>query len=137
MRSLIAVFCLAGSALTAWEFTPTPVCTFRNQTPVAVEVTFDGQLYAIHLTRAGGWPDAPIFSLQFDGPAGLRISTDRHRITGDTLTVTDTGFGNVLNGFEFNDTATALIGDLAVPLDLDKAAPAVRAFRDCLVLPTV
>ena len=75
----------------------------------------------------------PIFAIRFDGPRGLTISTDRHVILDDgaTLTVTDRGFGNVLNGLEFNDTATALLGDRAVAFALDGAGPAVRAFRAC------
>ena len=37
----------------------------------------------------------------------------------------------MLNGLEFNDTATALLGDRAVAFALDGAGPAVRAFRAC------
>lgn len=43
--------------------------------------------------------------------------------------MTDRGFGNVLDGLEFNETATALLGDQAVVLSLEGAAPAVQSFR--------
>ncbi|MBO6707236.1 MAG: hypothetical protein JJ912_14180, partial [Roseitalea sp.] len=72
-------------------------------------------------------------AMRFDGPIGLTITTDRHIASdeGRSLTVTDSGFGNVLNGLEFNHTATALLGDRAVPVSLDGAAPAVQDFRAC------
>ena len=121
----------------AWEFTPVPICTLFHQDPeVSVRVTYDpasGE-YAIHLSREGGWPDAAVFSLRFEGPRGLTISTTRHVIeVGDTrtLTVRDRGFGNVLNGLEFNTRAVAILGDLEVPVMLDGAAPAVEEFRAC------
>lgn len=126
-----------ATPLSAWEFDPVPICTLRNTSDPAVEVTYDGQLYAIHLTRVGGWPDAPLFAIRFDGPAGMTITTNRHVISGTTLTVTDRGFGNVLSGLEFNRTATALIGDVAVPIDLDGAAGPVQAFRNCDPAPSV
>ena len=136
MRPLVCLLFLAHPSF-AWEFTPTPICTLRDVGAVATEVTFDGALYAIHLTRSEGWPDAPVFAIHFDGAAPLTISTSRHVIDGDTLTVTDRGFGNVLNGLQFNQTATALIGDLAVRIDLSDAAMPVTAFRACPATPAV
>ncbi|MDA7428097.1 hypothetical protein PGB28_06485 [Primorskyibacter aestuariivivens] len=138
--SLMRLFCLLALLATpaiAWEFSPTPICILRNDGNVATEVTYDGTLYAIHLTRADGWPTAPVFAIRFEGAAPLTISTSRHVIDGTTLTVTDRGFGNVLSGLQFNHTATALIGDLAVPIDLSGAADPVRAFRDCPGTPSV
>ncbi|MBO6718757.1 MAG: hypothetical protein JJ913_12435 [Rhizobiaceae bacterium] len=120
-----------------WEFTPRPVCTLSHGTESAdLVVTFDPRLaepYAIAVTAPEPWPDAPIFSMRFDGPRGQTIVTNRQTLSnsGRTLTVTDTGFGNVLNGLEFNGTATALAGDAAVPFPLDGAAPEVQAFRAC------
>jgi len=63
----------------------------------------------------------------------LTIGTDRHRLSpdGQTLTVTDTGFGNVLDGLAFNRMATALAAETAVPFDLTGARPAVEAVRAC------
>lgn len=134
MRLILLLACLANP-VHAWEFTPEPICTIRNDAALSVEITFDGTLYAIHLTRDAGWPEAAVFSLRFEGAAGLTISTNRHIVDGARLTVTDKGFGNVLNGMQFNAAATALIGDLAVGIDLDGAAPAVMQFRDCPVFP--
>lgn len=128
---------LLASPAAAWEFSPSPVCTLYHQAPgIEAEVTFDGSFYAIHLTRDGGWPDAPVFSIAFQ-PNGPTISTSRHAVSGDTLTVTDSGFGNVLNGLEFNSLATAILGATTQPIDLDGAAPEVAAFRDCPATPSV
>ena len=94
-------------------------------------MTYDTRIYEIRLTRAGGWPEARVFSLRFEGSAGLTIATTRHRVDGETLSVTDTGFGNVLDGLEYNARAVALIGALSVPVDLRGAAEPVARFRDC------
>ena len=122
----------------AWDFTPTPVCTLSHETPeVAVAVTYDPTLpepYAIAMTLTQGtWPDVPVFALQFVGPYGLVIQTDRHVLSdqGRTLTVTDTGFGNVLDGIGLNRMAIALVGPAVMPVPLDGAGPPLAAFRDC------
>ena len=120
----------------AWDFTPFPICTLANDASPQVTVTYDGALYAIHITRPDGWPEGAVFSLQF-APNGPTISTDRHTIEGDRLTVSDTGFGNVLNGLQFNGTALALLGDVAQPIDLQGAADPVEAFRACEPGPAV
>ena len=55
----------------AWEFTPVPICTlFHQGTDMAVMVTYDqvGGDYAIHLSREGGWPEAGLFTMRFEGP---------------------------------------------------------------------
>lgn len=117
----------------AWEFRPLPICTLAQSDEIDVAVTYDAarEEYAIVLTRDGGWPLRPRFSLRFDGANPLTISTDRHQINGDTLTVTDRGFGNVLKGMESNFVATAITGPLAVPITLAGAAPEVAKFREC------
>ncbi|MEL6167593.1 MAG: hypothetical protein AAFR35_02800 [Pseudomonadota bacterium] len=128
---------LTASPAAAWEFSPLPICTLSHATETAeVTVTYDPVLpepYAIAITRDTPWPDAPVFAMRFDGPAGLSISTDRHVVTdeGRTLTVTDRGFGNVLNGLEFNSIATAGAGGEQARFPLGNAAPEVRKFRDC------
>jgi hypothetical protein len=127
---------MCATPLRAWEFTPLPICTVANAAEPQVTVTFDGALYAIHITRDGGWPDAPVFSLRF-APNGPTISTPRHTIEGNTLTVLDTGFGNVLDGLQFNAAAQAILGDLNVPIDLSNAAGPVEAFRACRPGPAV
>jgi hypothetical protein len=56
---------------------------------------------------------------------------------GTALTVTDRGFGNVLDGLQHNEAATALAGSASLSVSLDGAAPAVEAFRDCAQTPSV
>lgn len=141
MRALFALVLLAVPA-SAWEFTATPVCTIRHDTAdLSLRVTYDPaqpEPYAIVLTRLTPWSVTESFGLRFDGPAAMTIGTGRHRLSADrkTLTVTDTGFGNVLDGLAYNTTATALAGTVEVPLDLSGARPAVEAFRACDVLPS-
>ena len=127
---------LAAAPVHAWTFTPDPVCTLANDAAPGVTVTYDGALYAIHLTRAAGWPEGPVFSIRFD-PNGPVISTTRHTVDGTTLTVRDTGFGNVLNGLQNNATAQAQIGGISIPIDLTGAAGPVEAFRACRPGPSV
>jgi hypothetical protein len=141
MRALIALLLFATPAQ-AWDFTATPVCTIFNDAPsLSVRVTYDpaqSEPYAIALTRPDPWPVTDSFGLSFNGPAAMTIGTGRHRLSDDgrTLTVTDTGFGNVLDGLAFNGSAMALVGSTAVPFDLTGARPAVEAFRACNVVPS-
>ena len=137
------VLCLVASPLYAWDFSSSPVCTLSHETPDAsVTVTWDPRQpepYAIAVTRTEPWPGAPVFAMRFDGVRSNTIVTDRHATSreGRTLTVTDHGFGNVLDGLEFNDTATAVLGETAVRFPLDGAAGAVRRFRACTAAPVV
>ncbi len=137
MRFILTLALLAASPASAWEFTATPVCTVSHVTGEAeVRMTYDprrAEPYSIALTLTGPWQQAPVFAITFEGAAGLTISTDRHRTSPDgrTLSVSDTGFGNVLNGLEFNATATAISGNQAVTVPLAGAAPAVQEFRAC------
>lgn len=142
MRPLIALFLFTFPAQ-AWEFTPSPVCTIAEDTDdLAIRVTNDPsqpEPYAISLTLPDEpWPATETFGLRFDGPAALSIGTARHRISADgrTLTVSDIGFGNVLDGLALNGTATALAGGAEIPFDLAGARPAVEAFRACGVVPS-
>lgn len=141
MRALIALALLPTPAL-AWDFTATPVCTILEDTAdLSIRVTFDPTLaepYAITLTRPTPWPDSETFGLRFDGPAAMTIGTARHQLSADgkTLTVTDTGFDNVLDGLAYNATATALAGATEFPFNLDGARRAVEAFRACNVQPS-
>lgn len=140
MRALVLLF-LATPAQ-AWDFTPTPICTIRNDTPtLQVRVTYDpgqAQPYAITLMRPDPWPVTETFGLRFEGPMAMTIGTSRHQLSPDgrTVTVTDTGFGNVLDGLALNGFAAALAGDLLVPFDLTGARPAVEAFRACGEVPS-
>lgn len=136
MLRTLALLLLTTSPALAWEAKLGRICELTHDGDTAsVRVTFDPAIpeYAIAITPKLPWLPGPVFSMRFDGPLGSTISTDRHVITGGgaTLTVTDSGFGNVLNGLEFNHTATALLGGQAVSVPLDGAAPAVREFRAC------
>jgi hypothetical protein len=142
MRALIAILLLTSPAL-AWDFTPIPVCTIFEDTPdLSIRVTYDpsqSEPYAITLSRSDPWPATETFGLRFDGgSAAMTIGTTRHSLSPDTrtLTVSDTGFGNVLDGLALNVTATALAGDMQIPFDLAGARPAVDAFRACGVAPS-
>jgi hypothetical protein len=140
MRALLALILAAPAQ--AWEFTPAPVCTLFDSRPdFSVRVTYDPaqpEAYAIILTRPDPWPETDRFGLRFNGPRSMTLGTDQHRLSADgkSLTVTDTGFGNVLDGLEFNATATALAGATEVAFDLTDAAEAVREFRACGVAPS-
>lgn len=137
MRGAVAGLMLLGSPAAAWDFTETNVCTVTHAGPeMAVELTFDPAraLYTIALTRPDApWPQSPNFQLRFDGPRSLIIGTDRHQMDDQqrTLSVSDSGFGNVLDGIQFNNAMTALIGNETVSLSTDASASAMEAFRDC------
>jgi hypothetical protein len=140
MRIVAAALLLASPAA-GWEFSALPVCTLSHNTGAgSVTVTWDPgrpQPYAIALAAPSPWPDAPVLALRFDGPRAMTLATDRHARSADgrTLTVTDTGFGNVLDGLEFNRRATALADGAALPVPLDGAAGPVQAFRACTTAP--
>ncbi|MGX9355246.1 excinuclease ABC subunit B [Roseobacteraceae bacterium S113] len=129
-----------ASQATAWRFSPLPICTLSaTQGAVSATVTYDAAVpeYTIVLDRAAGWPEAPVFAIRFEGPRPLTISTDRHVIDGTTLSVSDRGFGNVLNGMEFNEVAFAILGDVTVPIVLGGMAEPMEAFRACPAAPSV
>jgi hypothetical protein len=140
MRAALLLL-LAAAPANAWEFTPAPVCTLSHEEAGhAVTVTWDprqAEPYAIRIEGQAPWPAAPVFAIDYAGPRPLMISTARHRLSADgrAVTVTDTGFGNVLDGLEFNATATAVMGGARVPFSLDGAAEPVRAFRACTEAP--
>lgn len=136
MIRALAVLLLAVTPALAWEAGSGRVCELTHDGATAhVRVTFDPAAgeYAIEITPDRPWSPAPLFAIQFAGPRNLVITTTRHEISagGASVTVTDRGFGNVLDGLEFNHTAIALLGDQVVVIGLDRAGPAVRAFRAC------
>jgi hypothetical protein len=137
LRALCLCLALAPGPALAWTFSPDPVCTLAHDDPaVRIVVIHDpgpGD-YAITLTLTGAvWPESPAFHITFQGPRPLTIGTGSHALSDDrrSLTVRDTGFGNVLNGLEFNADALAFAGDRRVPFSLSGAADPVRAFRTC------
>jgi hypothetical protein len=122
----------------AWEFTPgLPCLLIHAEDGVSVELTYDprGPRYSITVMHPDGWSDAPSFAMRFEGPMPIAIGTDRHELdpAGRSVSVMDNGFGNVLNGLQFNATATATLGTQSVTVSLDGAAAPVAAFRACEV----
>lgn len=120
----------------AWDHEIGPICTLWHDMPSAsIRLTYDpaAPLYTLQVTRAGAWPDSPWFAMRFDGPAPNVISTNRHAVTeaGRVLSVADRGFGNVLDGLQFNDVAYAVTEGEFAAFPLEGAAPHVQAFRDC------
>ncbi|NRB01668.1 MAG: hypothetical protein HRU30_00225 [Rhodobacteraceae bacterium] len=127
-----------ASQAQAWAFSSDPICTISHSEAAAdIVVTYDPRtaLYAIAITKQDGWPTDPGFSIRFSGANNLTISTTRHSVVGNTLTVTDRGFGNVLNGLAFNTTATAFTESAAVTVSLEGASEPVDAFRACASAP--
>lgn len=136
MLRIAATLLLMTAQAYAWETTASGICTLsHDEDDASVQITYDPLKgdYALAITIAQPWPDGPIFAMRFDGPRRNTITTNRHALTNDgkTLTVTDKGFGNVLDGIEFNFIASALTGNQAIVLPLAGAAPAVQAFRVC------
>ncbi len=138
MGRLITFLVFLATPVTAWEFTPVPICTLVSPTENGeVRVTYDpgANLYEIRLTYLGGevWENAATFGIEFVGTRSLAIGTDRHVISedGKSLSVTDSGFGNVLDGIEFNSVAQARAGNSAMTMSLAGAAEPLQAFRAC------
>ena len=136
LRAAAILICTAAPAF-AWEARVSgAVCELTNEDKAAqVRLTYDPAIpeYSISITSGQRWSPSPTFAIRFEGPRGLTISTQRQVISGDraTVTVKDSGFGNVLDGLEFNNAATAILGNEAVTFRLENAGPAVRAFRAC------
>lgn len=135
------LFLLVPTQATAWEFEETTICRLTHTEQAAsVDLTFDpaASRYSITLTRPVPWPNAPIFQLRFDGPRPFAISTDRHTLSenGTRLTVTDTGFGNVLDGIQYNAQMTAIVGDETTSVSTMTAPEPMQAFRECPSAPT-
>lgn len=135
MRYLMVCLCLASPA-SAWEFTPGAVCLLtQDADALDVVLTHDPvqPLFTITLTRPTPWPEGDVFSIRFEGAAPFTISTNRHEITasGRALTVTDSGFTNVLNGLRFGGTAVATIGGAEARFSLAGAGGPTDAFALC------
>ncbi len=136
MRAIL-ISLLFGSPAYAWNATVGDICTLTHETgTAAIKLTYDPAqpLYTLTITRTSeGWTQAPWFAMRFEGLNPIEIATPRHILSDGamSLTVTDTGFGNVLDGLEFNQTAYAFTQDRVSEFPLDGAAPQVRIFRDC------
>ena len=139
---LFLLFTLLASPVDAWEFIPGLPCVLTHETAEAeIELTYDPTqpLYSVTLRQDTPLPESGWLAMRFDGPAGLTISTTRHSLSGDgrAVTVLDTGFGNVLDGLQFNTSATVLLGNRAISFPLAGAAEPVAAFRLCQPEPGV
>ena len=137
MRILATALLLASPAA-AWEASAIgPVCYLTHSTDEAdVTVSHDPRRalpYAITIDRKEAWKAGPLFAIQFDGPGGRMISTERHQLSDDNraLSVEDLGFDNVLDGFAQNFLAIAMSGNTTMVIPLLGAAPEVERFRDC------
>lgn len=132
---LIILIALLPTFAAAWEFTPHPICKLSNASDTAsVEITFDPVISEYRMTIGladKSWAASERFGITFRGERPLTIGTERHRIQGKDLSVADTGFGNVLNGLEFNDFAIAFTTKQTLQLSLHGAAPRVQEFRKC------
>jgi hypothetical protein len=136
MRFIPLMTLLLTGQAQAWTFTPGLICRLSHETAEAkIELTYDPAkpLYSLTISRADPLPKVEPFVMRFNGPAGRVISTDRHSFSNDTTAVTaqDRGFGNVLDGLQFNDTAEAILGSTTLTFALKGAAEPVAAFRAC------
>lgn len=143
MRALFCILLFLPGPAWAWSFSSDPVCRLdHEEAGLEIALIFDprrDEPYEIALTAESPWPETDLFGLRFSGGRTLSISTGRHVLSPgrQTLSVSDRGFGNVLNGLEFNSIATAIVGDRATTFSLEGAAEPVQAFRACLVQPAV
>lgn len=135
MRVIILFYLLATPAI-AWEAKSVgPVCLLTHTTVEGeITVSHDPRKalpYTIDLTVDGGWQAGPVFAMRFDGLGPRTITTDRHQVTDNTLTVSDRGFGNVLDGLAQNFVALAATGGTSLVIPLEGAAPEVEKFKSC------
>ncbi len=133
---ILPTLLLLSTSAQAWTFTPGTVCQLDHaEADLSVRLTYDpsAPLYTISISRPAPLPVTPTFSIRFDGPVPIQIGTVRHAYSGSnkTLTVSDSGFGNVLNGLQFNTSMTALIGEETLTVSLEGAAEPTKAFRAC------
>ena len=88
MRLAALLICLSTPAF-GWQSSFSgSVCLLTHETEEAeVVVRHDPRQtlpYAIQIRRtASVWQAAPLFSIRFDGPGELTISSDRYRLSGD------------------------------------------------------
>lgn len=137
-KSLLAFLLLIPSLVSAsWRFDETTACVITGETPETVVVVihdYQAGRYTIAVSQTGQtWTPGPDLSIAFQGGRELVIGTDQHFLSdeGDVLMVTDRGFGNVLDGMQFNQRMTINTGEHIVKIDLNGAAAAVAEFRDC------
>ncbi|MBO9411452.1 MULTISPECIES: hypothetical protein [unclassified Ruegeria] len=136
MRAVLLLMILSTPAY-AWDVTVDEICTLSHETDAAkIFLTYEPSkpLYTITVTQANSdWTQTPWFAMRFEGSSPIEIATSRHVLSDDakSLTVTNTGFGNVLDGLEYNQIAYAFTQDHVATFSLDGAADPVRIFREC------
>ncbi len=141
---LALIFALLPLPAAAWEFSPDPICTLSHQTAeLEFIITHDvaARTYTLAITlQDTAWQPSPTFGVSYSGSMPINISTIQHRLSDDakTLTVSDSGFDNVLNGLEFNHTATAMTQSQSLSVRTRGISKPMAAFRACpdAVLPT-
>ncbi|MEM7243261.1 MAG: excinuclease ABC subunit B [Pseudomonadota bacterium] len=122
----------------AWTFSPDPICRVtEKQQLIEIDLTYDHatEIYAIAFTKTEApWAQSQEFSIRFEGPRPKLIRTNRHQFSADgfTLTASDTGFGNVLDGLQYNTLAALQTGDERIFIQIHKSFPAIEAFRKCV-----
>ena len=136
MRSFFAVLILTTPAH-AWEFTPGVPCLLTHDTGATqIELTYDPRqpLYSITVSQDAAMPDSPFFAMRFDGPRPNTIASARHEMGNNnrSVTVTDTGFGNVLDGLQYNISTTIILAETMLTVSLKDASGPVQLFRDCV-----
>jgi len=140
MRALLIPALLLTSPATAWEASTTPICTLTHETAEAhIHLTYapSKPLYTLAITqKSAPWQPTPWFAMRFIGPNEIVISTPQHALSDNNLTlnVADSGFGNVLDGLQYNATALAFTEAQTVTIPLDGAAPEVQKFRACTTI---
>ena len=131
LRAALIIARLIGSPSLAWDFTTSPICTVTDRgSDTGLKLTFDGELYALHLSHLEGWQNAEVFAIRF-APNGPFIQTTWHQIDGQTLSVSDAGFGNVLKGLQDNQVAQVLLDETFREIDLNGAYTPVENFKNC------
>ena len=131
LRAALIIAGLIGSPALAWDFSTSPICTVINRgSDTSLKLTFDGELYVLRLSHLEGWQNAKVFAIRF-APNGPFIQTTRHQIDGQTLSVSDAGFGNVLKGLQNNQVAQVLLGETVRDIDLSGAYTPFENFKNC------
>jgi len=142
LPALCVAAMLTADASLAWQAgVEGRLCVLDHAGPAGeVRLTYDPSLplYSITIRANDPWPEAPFFGIAFLGGQDLTITTDRHQLSenGLSLTVTDSGFGNVLDGLAGNSSATMVAGSAIHEFSLVGAAPEVAAFRACATAPS-
>ncbi len=136
MRAVLLLMILSTPAY-AWDVTVGQICTLSHESEAStIFLTYDPSepLYSITVTQTNSvWTQTPWFAMRFEGSSPIEIATSRHVLSdgATSLTVTNTGFGNVLNGLEYNQKAYAFTQDQVTKFSLVGAAEPVRVFREC------